>query len=85
MAEVPAGGYKPEDVSAQVGQLLREFDQIYTLMLTHLQTAWGSGSAASLSAAMTSMMVMQARGTALMDILIPGGTGNYGPCFRLAT
>jgi hypothetical protein len=85
MAEVPPGGYKPEDVSAQVGQLLREFDQTYTLMLTQLQTAWGSGSAESLSAAITSMRAMQAKGTALMDIPIPGGTGNYGPCFRLAT
>lgn len=83
MAEVPPGGYRPEDVSAQVGQRLREFDQTYTLMLSQLQTAWGSGQPASLSAAITSMIAMQSKGTALMDIAIPGGTGNYGPCFRL--
>jgi hypothetical protein len=84
MAEIPPGGYKPEDVSPQVGQLLREFDQTYTLMLTQLQTAWATGSQASLGAAVDSMMAMQTKGTALMNIAIPGATGNYGPCFRLA-
>ena len=84
MAEVPPGGYKPEDVSAQVGQLLKEFDQTFTLMLSQLQTAWASGNTASLSAAIGTMIAMQTKGMALMDIAIPGGMGNYGPCFRLS-
>jgi hypothetical protein len=84
MAEVPSGGYKPEDVSEEVGQKLLDFDRTYTLMLNQLQTAWESGNATSLFTAIGTMNAMQTKGTALMDIPIPGGTENYGPCFRLA-
>ncbi len=84
MAEVPPGEYRPEDVSAEVGQMLLDFDHTYTLMLNQLQSAWESGSVASLGTAIGTMIAMQTKGTALMDISIPGGTENYGPCFRLA-
>ena len=85
MAEIPPGGYKPEDVSAQVGQMLLDFDRTYTQMLNQLQTAWESGNATSLSTAIGTMIAMQTKGTALMDIPIPERTENYGPCFRLAS
>ncbi len=85
MAEIPLGGYKPEDVSEEVGQKLLDFDRTFTQMLNQLQSAWETGNSATLNAAVGTMLAMQSKGTALMDIPIPGGTENYGPCFRLAT
>lgn len=85
MAEIPPGGYKPEDVSVEVNQMLLNFDRTYTEMLGQLQTAWESGNAASLRAAVGTMIDMQGIGTDLMDVQIPGRAENYGPCFRLAS
>lgn len=82
MAEVPKGGYRKEDVPDRVWQLIHEFDQIYTDLLTQLQSVW-AGNPGSLGSAVSTMFELPEKGKELMKISIQNGTGNYGPCFRL--
>ena len=86
MAPVPEGGYQADEVEQGVADLLKQFDEIYTQMLKLLQQAWDTGNASALSDAITTMRdEMPEPALALMQISIPGETGNYGPCFRLQT
>ena len=80
MATIPAGGYLREDVSEEVWTLLETFDRNYSDMLNRLQAAWQGGS---LGSAVGAMFGLEQSAVALMNIQIPGGNGNYGPCFRL--
>ena len=48
MAPVPEGGYRPEDVSADVQHNLHEFDKTYSLLLDQLQAAWAPAGQDSL-------------------------------------
>lgn len=82
MAAVPAGGYRQNDVTAQVWELLMAFDTLFTTTVNQLHAAW-NGSADSLGDAVDSMYSMGDPAVSLMEIEIPGGHGNYGPCFRL--
>lgn len=82
MAEVPAGGYQKDEVTDQVWQLLKEFDQLFTEMLSDLQDAWQKGAQTSLEAAVDLMLELRAPAVALMSITRPSTPGNYGPCFR---
>ncbi len=83
MADVPVGGYQQAEVSQQVWDLLEEFDKNFTSMLNLLQSAWESGNSSLLSEAVMAMFLLPKLGEALMEIPIPSGKGNYGPCFRL--
>ena len=85
MAEVPPGGYRKADVTAEVSEKLDAFDQAYTTMLNQLQAAWQTGTPSALTQAISTMRDLGDLATALMQIPIPGGKGNYGPCFRLIT
>ena len=73
------------DVTADVWEKLVAFDQSFTDMLNQLQAAWANGTANDLSQAISTMMDLGDLATAIMEIPIPGGDGNYGPCFRLIT
>lgn len=88
MAEVPLGGYLSADVEPGVQQKLLKFDQNYAKMLRHLHTAWGASDAVEASAAfdesMSAMYTLRGSARQLMQIAIPGGTGTYGPCFRIS-
>lgn len=85
MSDIPPGGYKQEEVSPEVWADLHLFDAEYTRMLNHLQRAWATGSLGEMlegEHAMRRLGVIAAR---LMTTPIPGGSGSYGPCFRLLT
>jgi hypothetical protein len=77
MAEVSKGGYKNADVATK----LDRFDQAYTKMINQLQSAW-HGKPDDLDGAVATMRSLRKLATDLIQIPIPGGTGNYGPCFR---
>lgn len=81
MAPVPFGGYQKADVKPEIWALLEAFDRSYSEMLNLLQAAWQGGSLDDAVDAMTSDLKPTA--IALMREPIPGGNGNYGPCFRL--
>jgi len=83
MAVVPAGGYRREDVTAEVWGLLEQFDRDFTTMLGQLQTAWERGDAAALRSSVSTMLALRDPAVSLMQIEIPGAEGTYGPCFRL--
>ncbi|MEC4813441.1 MAG: ferritin-like protein [Scytonema sp. PMC 1069.18] len=83
MAEIPIGGYQQQDVSAEVWQLLEQFDQRFTTMTNQLQAAWENGDSTSLGASIGTMFQLKETAKRLMQIPIPSGSGNYGPCFRL--
>lgn len=57
--------------------------RIYTTMLGQLQTAWEHGDAGALDDSVSTMLALREPAVALMQISIPCGGGNYGPCFRL--
>lgn len=82
MAEVPVGGYKKKDVSAEVWQLLSDFDDAYTKLIDMLHLAWNGGGQEYLIHAIEIMFSLQNYALPLMQIPIPGGEGNYGPHFR---
>jgi hypothetical protein len=82
MGEVPPGGYRRENVSDQVWQLLEQVDQHYTDMLKQLQLAW-EGHGEELDNAIDTMRLLKTPSISLMQIPIPSGGSNYGPCFRL--
>ena len=83
MAEVPPGGYRREDVSDQVWQLLMQIDQSYTQMVSELQSAWESGDQNKLFDSVSTMFALKEPSKLLMQTPIPSGSGNYGPHFRL--
>ena len=85
MAEIPKGGYKESEVSPETWQLLEGFDRGYTDMLGLLQKTWENADPGSLDAAIEAMRDLRTPAVALMGIPRSSGTGNYGPCFRLAT
>lgn len=88
MAVVPSGGYKSADVEQSVQQKLLKFDQNYTKMLKKLQTAWASDSPdeaiEAFDESVSAMYTLRGPARQLMQIAIPGGTGTYGPCFRIS-
>jgi hypothetical protein len=83
MAVVPEGGYRKEDVSEEVWLLLSKFDETYSNLMKLLESAWGTGGQAALWKAIDTMFDLEKYAIPLMQIPIPGGEGNYGPCFRL--
>jgi rubrerythrin len=83
MAVVPVGGYRKEDVSQEVWLLLSKFDETYSSLMRLLESAWGTGGQAALWKAIDTMFDLEKYAIPLMQIPIPGGEGNYGPCFRL--
>jgi len=83
MAVVPPGGYLQADVTPEVWHLLDSFDRLYSELIDLLQSAWGSGGQAAMWKAIDLMFSLEKTARPLMEIPIPGGVGNYGPCFRL--
>lgn len=86
MAGVPAGGYRQADVTPEVWGLLSSFDQAFTRVMNLLQDAWsrsGAQGQAALDDAVAAMFDLGDPAVELMQIAIPSGAGNYGPCFRL--
>ncbi len=83
MAVVPAGGYRQEEVTPEVWALLDGFDRLYSKLIDLLQSAWGKGGQAAMWQAIDLMFSLEKTARPLMQIPIPGGQGNYGPCFRL--
>ena len=87
MADVPAGGYGSHNVCeadwSLVEQDVIQFNQTFTIMLHHLETAWGRGSPTELNVAMACMFALAGYAVSLMSVPIAGGSGNYGPSFRL--
>ncbi|MFA6083947.1 ferritin-like protein [Mucilaginibacter sp.] len=83
MAVVPPGGYQKENVSPEVWELLERFDHTYSSLIKLLESAWGDGGQAALWKAIEVMFDLEKFALPLMQLPIPGGEGNYGPCFRL--
>ncbi|HYH64288.1 MAG TPA: ferritin-like protein [Urbifossiella sp.] len=87
MADIPPGGYRQADVSADVWTLLHEFDTTYSLMLRQLTRAWRDPNAPlgdfSGDDPIRTMGLLQQPAQRLMALERPDGRGNYGPCFRL--
>ena len=71
--DVPEGGYAKSD----------DFDRLYTVMLGKLQSAWENGDQGLLSQAISDMYGLSDPALELMNTLLPSGTGNYCPDFRL--
>ena len=85
MAPVPTGGYPtPEtEISEEVAGLLNTFDENYSRLLCQLEGLWASGDQGHLIHAIETMFSLQGPARALMQIPIPGTSGQtYGPCFR---
>ena len=80
---LPLGGYRREDVSDQVWQMLQQVDQSFTDMTFQLQSAWKNGDQSKLFDAVGTMYQLKIPSKLLMQTPIPSGGGNYGPCFRL--
>jgi hypothetical protein len=80
------GGYQRADVSPAIWNLLTTFDREFTAMLTQLTRAWETGSQDSFDEAVSTMSFgLSDPAMALMQMPIPSGHGNYGPCFRIQT
>jgi hypothetical protein len=77
MAIVPPGGYP--DLLQE-----RHFRELFTTVLDTLQSAWANGSQNDLNTAIAFMFTLGPLAQQLMQIPIPGGSGNYGPDFLLA-
>lgn len=83
MADIPPGGYRKSDVpDSAIWDLIERFDRAYSDMLHKLQETWHNGTPASLGQAVSAMMDMGTIGEELITKRLPGGQGNYGPCFR---
>jgi hypothetical protein len=84
VAQVPAGGYRYDEVLPEVAAPLRQFDRAYAHLLDHLQSAWEGGGQGALWRAVEGMFALQAPARALMAIAIPGTRPalTYGPNFR---
>jgi hypothetical protein len=83
MADIPPGGYQQGEVAPEVWDLLHQFDHVFTDLLNHLQRTWETGDANEIVLGHASMSRLEALAVRLMETPIPGGRGNYGPCFRL--
>jgi hypothetical protein len=83
MAPVPDGGYRGEEVSQEVADLLAGFDRTYSQAIHLLESAWGEGGQAAMWRAIELMFELEKYARPLMAIPRPEGGGNYGPCFRL--
>ena len=70
------------DVTADVWQKIKAFDEAFSTMLKKLESTW-SGTPSDLSTAISTMRALTDLATPLVQIPIPQGAGNYGPCFRL--
>jgi Ferritin-like len=83
MAPIPLGGYP--NPPAPVVAALSTCDQNFTDMLTELDEAWATGSAASLGAAIGSMSDLGDSARTLLGLAVPRTdvSGIYGPQFRL--
>ncbi|GAB2719999.1 ferritin-like domain-containing protein [Kitasatospora kifunensis] len=80
MGVVPAGGWpSPAD---EVQQLLQQFDETFTSVLSDLQAAWANGDASALDDAVRDMFALEDPAVRLMEIPLPDGSGTYGPQFR---
>jgi hypothetical protein len=82
IAEIPSGGHRYTEVPDTVAELLRDFDQQYSRMLDHLNSAWNGGGQASFYLAIERMFSLREAGRALMAIQIEGTQLNYGPNFQ---
>lgn len=84
VAEVPAGGYRNDEVAADVADRLRQFDRAYTQLLDQLQAAYDGGGQAGLWRAVEWMFSLEGAARALMAMPIPGTDPplTYGPNFR---
>ncbi len=85
MAPVPEGGYlTPEaKISKKVTHLLKTFDKNYSRLLHQLEDLWATGDQGCLIHAIETMFSLQGPARALMQIPIPGASGQtYGPCFH---
>ena len=79
---IPAGGYRKQDVPANVWTQIAACDTLYTKMLNQIAGAWQTGDRRQLVDALGSMTSMVGPATQLMQTRKPSGTGTYGPCFR---
>lgn len=82
VAQVPACGYRDDDVDSNISKQLHAFDQEYSRMLDDLQNAWGAAGQADLWRAVGRMFSLRDCARALMETIIPGTERTYGPCFR---
>ena len=82
MAPVPAGGWPSP--APDVRALLDTFDTAYGSILTGLRDAWATGSNDTLGDAIDTMFALPKPATALMQVPLPDGSGNYGPDFVVA-
>ena len=84
VARVPAGGYTREQVAPQVWTLLERFDRGFAAMMDQLHLAWTTPAPELLDAAVGRMFGLRRPSVDLMKMPIPGTSGTYAPCFRLA-
>lgn len=83
VADVPAGGHRPDpDAEPDAYHLLRQFNLTYSKLLDYLQATWsGPSGQAMILKALEAMFDLEKFAKPLMQIPIPGGSGNYGPDF----
>jgi hypothetical protein len=88
MADIPAGGYRPQDLPKEVADLIKEFNDKYKSMLGLLQSAWekgGKNGQDDLARAEYNFMDgLGATAVQLMKISIGTNKGNYGPTFQVS-
>ncbi|MEN7343763.1 MAG: ferritin-like domain-containing protein, partial [Pseudomonadota bacterium] len=82
VAKVPKGGYRKEDVAPDVWSALRGFDEVYSIMLDGLQSAWVHGNQTGLVHGIEQMFKLTELGRSIMQFEIPGTNERYAPCFR---
>lgn len=82
VAEVPKGGYQRDDVSAEVWAAMRGFDEVYSIMLDGLQSAWVHGNQTGLVHGIEQMFRLTELGREIMQHEIPGTKKRYAPSFR---
>jgi len=82
VAAIPEGGHVGGALPPAVRADLLAFDRDYSAMLDDLQSAWVDAGQDGLWRAVAAMFSLRDRARALMQVPIPGGCGNYGPCFR---
>ena len=85
VAPVPSGGYRREDVPADVWRLLDRFDTAYTRALRQLTAAWSGGGQGDLILAIETMFALVDPARALMQTEIGDGPATYAPDFLLRT
>ncbi len=83
MDVVPPGGYRKQQVHADVWHLLNKFDETFSNMVRLLESAWGEGGQAAFLRSTEAMFELEKYGKSLMQLPIAGKGGKtYGPCFR---